>query len=188
MYNIIIFASGSGSNAAQIMQYAKATNNYNIALVVTNNATAGVITIARGYGIPVLVINNAYVNSEALVTHLQSFNANLIVLAGFLRQIPTLLLQAYTNKVINIHPSLLPKYGGQGMYGHYVHEAVHAAQETITGCTIHVVNEVYDEGKIIHQATVQITATDTPTTIAAKVLEQEHTTYKLVIWDYLKAL
>ncbi len=175
---IAIFASGAGSNARKIMEHLAHHAALEVVLVVCNKPGAGVIQIAGEKGVPVLMIErehflrgNAYV-SELKLRHVVDF----IVLAGFLWKVPAKLVEAYPGRIINIHPALLPKYGGKGMYGHHVHEAVIAAKEQESGITIHFVNEQYDEGAIIFQAKCPITESDTPETLANKIhaLEHEH--------------
>ncbi len=173
---IAIFASGAGSNAAKIITHLKNHASIRVQLVVCNKPGAGVIQIAADNGIPVLMIEkekffrgNAYVDE---IKHRSGID--FIVLAGFLWKVPTALIEAYPNRIINIHPALLPNYGGKGMYGMHVHEAVIAAGEKESGITIHYVNERFDEGEHIFQARCEITAADTPETLAQKIHELEH--------------
>jgi phosphoribosylglycinamide formyltransferase-1 len=177
MKNIVIFASGSGSNAENIAEYFKDSKSVKITAVFTNNANAGVINKMKKYGIPCVIFNKDDFKSSAYFTiKLYQYRPDLIVLAGFLWLIPTYLVTEYPNKIINIHPALLPKFGGKGMYGMHVHEAVKAANETETGITIHYVNSKFDEGEIIFQTNTPLTETDTPETIAQKIhaLEMEN--------------
>ena len=173
--SLILFASGRGSNAEAIIQHFEKTKQAGVALIVCNNEKAGVIDIALRYNIPFLIINKKTFEEQLLITQLQQYAPNLIVLAGFLWKIPSSLIQAFPNKIINIHPALLPRYGGKGMYGLRVHEAVMAAKEKETGITIHYVNEHYDEGGTILQANCALSATDDVPDIARKVAKLEHT-------------
>ena len=177
MTNLAIFASGSGSNAQNIAEYFKDHNAVNVKLILTNNPDAYVLERVKNLNIPAVVFSrDDFYRSENVLDILKKYNIDFIVLAGFLWLIPDNLIKQYPDKIINIHPALLPKYGGKGMYGAKVHEAVHAAGETETGITIHYVNEKYDEGKIIFQAKAKITQSDTPDNLASLVhaLEYEH--------------
>lgn len=177
MTNIAIFASGTGSNARKLMEYFEHSDTVRIALVVSNKKDAGVIDIAASFGVPTVLLQRAsFYETRHFFAVLAEKEIDFIVLAGFLWLIPTYLVEAYPNKIVNIHPALLPKYGGKGMYGMHVHEAVRAANDTQSGITIHYVNDRYDEGDIIFQAACPIADTDTPTDIARKVqmLEHEH--------------
>ena len=175
MKQIAIFASGTGSNAEAIIEYFRGHAAVNVALVVTNNPEAGVIKIAhRNKIISAIVSKTALNHPEILGRVLATLNIDLIVLAGFLQLIPEYLLQRYPNRIINVHPALLPKHGGKGMYGMRVHEAVLANGDTETGITIHYVNERYDEGEVILQKNTVIAAGDTSETIAQKVQKLEH--------------
>jgi phosphoribosylglycinamide formyltransferase 1 len=182
MQRIAIFASGSGSNARQIMAHFAASEQVQVALVVTNKANAGVLDIARSYGVPTRVITRAELyDSEVLLIELRAQSIDFIALAGFLWLMPAYLVRAYERRIVNIHPALLPRYGGRGMYGHHVHQAVHAAGERQSGISIHWVNEHYDEGDIIFQATCDLAPDDTPDDIARKVLAVEHAHFARVI-------
>lgn len=177
MKNIVIFASGSGSNAENIANYFKDSKSVKITAVFTNNASAGVISKMEKFGIPCEIFNKDYFkNRDYFTIKLYQYRPDLIVLAGFLWLIPNYLVSEYPNKIINIHPALLPKFGGKGMYGMHVHEAVKAANETETGITIHYVNQKFDDGEIIFQAKTLLTEQDTPETIAQKIhlLEMEN--------------
>lgn len=171
--NIAIFASGGGSNAEQIIQHFKTSDKINVRLVVTNSATAGVIQRAEKHGIESQVHPYKVSNIE-LINELKKCKIDLIVLAGYLKKIDTELIKMYPNKIVNIHPALLPKFGGKGMYGMNVHRAVVAAEEEISGPTIHYVNENYDEGAIIEQHSCVIEKNDTPEDVQKKVLKLEH--------------
>lgn len=175
MKKIAIFASGSGSNAQKIAEYFSANTQVEISLILTNNPTAGVIERARKLHIPVLVFDKTtFTKTNKIVKLLQNQQIDLIVLAGFMMLVPTNLVESFQNKIINIHPALLPKYGGKGMYGHFVHEAVVEAKEKESGITIHYVNEKYDEGAIIFQAKCEVASTDSPDDVAHKVQILEH--------------
>lgn len=186
MIKIAIFASGSGSNAAAICDYFKGRDQIKIALIVTNNPHAGVIDRAVERGIPTVKIDKARLISPDFETYLKEKMAiDYIVLAGFLKQIPSNLISAYRDKILNIHPSLLPKYGGKGMYGMRVHRAVSEAKEEVTGLTIHLVDEEYDRGRPLFQKKVAIAPGEDPESIAAKVLKLEHYHYPRTIEQYI---
>ena len=187
---IAIFASGAGSNARKIIEYFEkrtAGGSVNgtgtksaaikVSLIVCNVPGAGVLEIAKEKGIPSLIINKTDFSATGYVESLQNADINFIVLAGFLWKVPEVLVRAYPKAIINIHPALLPKYGGKGMYGARVHEAVIAAKEKESGITIHWVNEHYDEGAIIFQASCSIDANDTAETLANKIHALEHAHY-----------
>lgn len=181
MKKILLFASGSGSSVRTILQNFYERNDISFPAIITNNKEAGVIEIARAAGVEVIVVNRELFNSEVFIDVIDLLQPDLLVLAGFLWKIPDYLVKAYPGKIINIHPALLPKYGGKGMYGHHVHEAVIAAGETESGMTIHLVNEHYDEGTILLQKKVDVLPSDTPETLAKKVLKLEHEWYSKVI-------
>ena len=184
---LAIFASGSGSNAEKIAEYFKNHPNIEISLILSNNPQAGVIARARKFQIPVVLFDKKTFNdTNRIVELLQNQHIDLVVLAGFMMLIPEAMVQAFPNKIINIHPALLPKYGGKGMYGHFVHEAVVAAQESESGITIHYVNEHYDEGTIIFQASCPVSPTDTPQDVAKKVQVLEHQHFPEVVEQVLK--
>ena len=173
--HIAIFASGAGSNARKIIEYfEKRGLAIKVSLIVCNVPGAGVIDIAKEKGIPTLMINKAEFAATGYVESLQNAEIQFIVLAGFLWKVPEVMVRAYPKAIVNIHPALLPKYGGKGMYGARVHEAVMAAGEKQSGITIHWVNEHYDEGAIIYQATCEVTPSDTPDTLANKIHALEH--------------
>lgn len=177
MVNIAIFVSGSGSNCENIIRYFQTNEQVNIALVVSNRADAYALTRAKNLNVPSVVLPKADFNNEEKVLKLMSdHRIDFIVLAGFLLMIPDWLIAAYQRRIINLHPALLPKFGGIGMYGHHVHEAVHKANETETGMTVHWVSNVCDGGEIIAQFRTPITPDDTPDDIADKehILEMEH--------------
>lgn len=183
---IAIFASGTGSNAKAIIKYSK-TANYEVVLIVSNNENAGVLNFSELYDIDALVIDKEnFYNKTLILDFLLEKEIKLIVLAGFLWLIPDYLLSGYYNKIINIHPSLLPNYGGKGMYGSNVHEAVFNAKENESGITIHLVNEAYDKGEILLQKTIDISQEKSPKDIAKKVLVLEHLLYPQIIEKYIK--
>jgi phosphoribosylglycinamide formyltransferase-1 len=176
--HIAIFASGKGSNAQAIIDYFKGHSTIKVALIVTNNKTAGVIQIAKDSRIPFDIISPTELKEEETILDLLDiYQIDLIVLAGFLLLIPAYLVRAYPNKIINIHPALLPKYGGKGMYGLKVHETVLANKESETGITIHYVNEKYDEGEYIAQYRCHVEPSDSKEMIVKKVNELEHEYY-----------
>jgi phosphoribosylglycinamide formyltransferase 1 len=184
--NVAVLASGGGSNAEEIFKYFRDHPHIAITIVLTNNPQAGVIERARRFDIPTVVFNKAEFNdSGTVMSWLSERGVTHIVLAGFLWLIPNYLIRAFPDKIINIHPSLLPKYGGKGMYGEKVHVAVKQAGDKVTGLTIHVVNENYDEGRILLQATCDISEEDSPTDIARKVLQLEHASYPKAIEDWI---
>ncbi len=175
--NIAIFVSGSGSNCENLIKYFKDADRVNCALVVSNKADAYALERATKLGVPTAVTPKAELNDETVMMPLmRKYDIDFIVLAGFLPLVPNFLIDAYPRRIINIHPALLPKYGGKGMWGHHVHEAVKAAGEQETGMTVHYVTPVCDNGEIIAQYRVALTPDDTADDIAAKehVLEMEY--------------
>jgi len=175
MKNIAIFASGKGSNAQAIIEHFKNHSAVKVVLVVSNNPDAGVIHVAHSSKIISAIISKDFFsNEEKMEQLLKSFNLDLIVLAGFLQLVPSFLLKKFPNRIVNIHPALLPKHGGKGMYGKKVHEAVLNSKDAETGITIHYVNEKYDEGKVIFQKKIAIEAADTVETLSQKVQQLEH--------------
>ena len=182
MKNIAIFASGTGSNAKKIIVHFKDHAQIKVALIVSNKKTAPVLDLAKTHDIPSLVINRPlFYKSKDILKIFNGYNIDFVVLAGFLWLIPKYLVQAFEQRIINIHPALLPKFGGKGMYGMNVHRAVKAANESESGISIHFVNENYDEGNIIFQASCPITSENSPEEIAQKVLRLEHLYYPNVI-------
>lgn len=177
MRQIAIFASGSGSNAQQISEYFKDHPTIQVRLILSNNPGAYVIERAVKMGVPTYLFNrDEFYTSEKVLKVLQECGISFIVLAGFLWMVPDYLLKAYPGRIINIHPALLPKFGGKGMYGEKVHQAVIQSGEKRTGISIHYVNERYDEGEIIFQESFDINSDDTPESIAKRVhaLEYKH--------------
>lgn len=188
MKRLVIFASGSGSNVEAIASYFKDYPSIEIAAVLTNKKAAGVLDRCERLGISAFYFNREALYQSGLVADiLKSIGPDLIVLAGFLWKIPEDLITAFEGKMINIHPALLPKYGGKGMYGLRVHKAVKEAGESESGITIHYVNPHYDEGQVIFQATTPLNPEDSPEIIARKVLELEHRYYPRIIKKLLTA-
>ncbi|MDE3251654.1 MAG: phosphoribosylglycinamide formyltransferase [Bacteroidota bacterium] len=185
--SIAIFASGAGSNAEKIIQYLKDHPVIRVALIVCNKPEAGVLHIAAAAGIPTLLIEKErFFRGDSYLSELAAHEIRFIVLAGFLWKIPDALIKAYPDRIINIHPALLPKYGGKGMYGMRVHESVIAAKEKESGITIHYVNEHFDEGKPIFQTTCIIEPDDTPEKLAQKIHQLEHTYFPETVVSVLK--
>ena len=177
MMNIAVFVSGNGTNCENIIKYFQDDNDINISLVISNRQDAYALKRAAKYGVTCKVLSKSEINDEHIVLPiLQKFSIDFIVLAGFMLIVPEFIINKYYNKVINIHPSLLPKFGGKGMYGHHVHEAVKAAGETETGITIHFVNNICDGGGIIAQFKINLTQHDSVEDIESKIhlLEQKH--------------
>ncbi|NNE28741.1 MAG: phosphoribosylglycinamide formyltransferase [Saprospiraceae bacterium] len=182
MKRIAIFASGTGSNAQKIIEFTKNLQDQEVALVVTNKSDAGVLEIAEKNEIESLVINRRSLNeTNKLLEFLIQKGIDFIVLAGFLLLVPRYLVKAFPKRIVNIHPALLPKFGGKGMFGNKVHQAVKAAGELTSGPTIHYVNEHYDDGAVIFQAECSIDQQDSSEDIAAKVLQLEHKYYPKVV-------
>ena len=180
--NIAILAAGSGTNAEHIIRHFEGDEQLFVSLVLTNKFDAGVIERVKATKTPCHFIpTEEWKNGSQIVELLRSYRIELVVLAGFLLRIPDLLLHEYPNMIINIHPSLLPKYGGKGMYGNRVHQTVVENGETETGITIHYINEHYDEGAIIFQATCPVLPSDTPEDVACKVHQLEYQYYPQVI-------
>lgn len=179
---IAIFASGSGSNAQRIAEYFASTGLLEISAIYCNNPKAYVLERAKLLGIPSILFNrNEFYHTSLILDDLKSRKTDWIVLAGFLWLIPDPILKAFPQRIINIHPALLPAYGGKGMFGMKVHESVIASGEKQSGITIHHVNELYDEGNIIFQATCQVQPGDTPEMLAAKIHELEYEYFPVVI-------
>lgn len=174
IHNLIIFASGTGTNAKAVIEYFKNDPRVQVSLIVCNNPAAGVIRNAEKENIPVLLIDRDSFGQDSFPRLLSEYNPSLILLAGFLWKIPESTVRTYEGKIINIHPALLPAYGGKGMYGMRVHESVLAAGEKKSGITIHYVNEKYDEGAIILQAQCPVLPDDTADVLAARIHRLEH--------------
>jgi phosphoribosylglycinamide formyltransferase-1 len=177
MTNVAIFVSGSGTNCENIIRYFKDSEEVKISLVLSNKADAYALVRAKNMTVPTAIMNkNDFNDREKMMTLMKEYEIEFIVLAGFLLIVPDFLIEAYDRRMINIHPALLPKYGGKGMWGHHVHEAIKAAGETETGMTVHWVSDVCDGGEIIAQFSTPLSPDDTPEDIAHKehLLEMEH--------------
>ncbi|MBO6216965.1 MAG: phosphoribosylglycinamide formyltransferase [Prevotella sp.] len=186
MKNIAILVSGSGTNCENIIRYFQDSDQVSVSLVISSRADAYALVRASKLGVPTQVMSKSEFSDESLLMPLlRQYQVDFIVLAGFLLMVPDFLLSAYPQKIVNIHPSLLPKYGGKGMWGHHVHEAVKAAGDTETGITIHWVSEICDGGEIIAQYHTPLTTDDTPDDIAAKVHMLEQQYYPKVIEEII---
>lgn len=189
VFKIAVAASGGGSNAQKIIEHFAQSTAVEVALVACNKLEAGVLEIAQQHGIPTLLIERErFFRGDGYVPVLKEQGIGLIVLAGFLWKVPQTLINAFPKKIINIHPALLPKWGGKGMYGAHVHEAVLAAGEKETGITIHYVDELYDHGAVIFQARCAVADGDDAATIAKKVQQLEHYYYPRVIEEVIMKL
>lgn len=178
---IVIFASGSGTNAENLIKYFNAKATGAVVAVFTNNPNAKVIDRAKNLNVPTVIFSKNDFNESKVLHEINSFEPDWIVLAGFLLKLPESFVAAFPDKIINIHPALLPKYGGKGMYGMHVHRAVVENREKETGITIHYVNENYDEGSIIFQKKVTVLVTDTPEVVAEKIHELEQRYFPEVV-------
>lgn len=185
MKKILLFASGTGSNVENILKYFKDNDEIGVVSVFSNNPKALVLTVAEQHGVPTYVFDRAALEGGAVLNALNEAQPDLIVLAGFLWKMPEAIVHSYPDKIINIHPALLPKYGGKGMYGMNVHRKIFEEKEQETGITIHYVNEHYDEGVYIMQQSVSIADCSTPEEIAAKVHVLEHLHFPRVIAQIL---
>jgi phosphoribosylglycinamide formyltransferase 1 len=184
---IAIFASGSGTNAEEIMKYFQHNSSVKVVLLLSNNPEAYALERAKKFNVPSRVFNREqWKSTECVLEWLAEKKVTHIVLAGFLWLVPTSLIKAFSGKIVNIHPALLPKHGGKGMYGMKVHEAVKTSGDTETGISIHVVNEHYDEGELLFQAKCPVVDSDTPATIAQKVHQLEYKHFPSVIEQWLK--
>jgi phosphoribosylglycinamide formyltransferase 1 len=182
MKNIAIFASGAGSNAREIIERLHKPGKVKVALILTNNPNAGVLRIAEENSIRSIILDKErFFRGDGYVGELNSQQIDLVVLAGFLWKIPATLIEAFPGGIVNIHPALLPKYGGKGMYGDNVHQAVIDADERESGITIHYVDEHYDNGDIIFQAKCEVKENDTPASLAARIHDLEHRHFSEVI-------
>ncbi len=187
--NIAIFVSGSGSNCENIIRYFAHSHHIHVSLVISNKADAYALQRAKNLNVPSVVLSKKDLQQQDIVMPLlQQYDIQFIVLAGFLVMIPDYLIEAFDHRMINLHPALLPKYGGKGMWGHHVHEAVKAAGETETGMTVHYVSNVCDGGEIIAQFSTPIDPDDTPDTIAAKEHELEMRHFPQVIEQLINNL
>ena len=184
--HIAIFASGSGTNAEQIISHFKGSSAGNIKILCSNKPDAYALVRAQKHNIPTCIFSrDEFYKSDKIIKRLQEEEIDLIVLAGFLWLVPVELIRAFPNKIINIHPALLPNYGGKGMYGMYVHKAVIESGDAESGISIHYVNEKYDEGKIIFQARCKIDRDDTPETLAKKIHQLEYEYFPKVIEELI---
>jgi phosphoribosylglycinamide formyltransferase-1 len=185
MKKIVIFASGSGTNAQNIVLHFTNSSKSHQFHIFSNNANAKVLEKAQNLAVPSKIISKDDLNSEVLLNYLMEIQPDLIILAGFLLKFPSNCIEAFPNKIINIHPALLPKYGGKGMYGMNVHRAVVENKEAETGITIHYVNENYDEGNIIFQTSVSLSGEETPDDVANKIHELEQAHFPVIIEEII---
>ncbi|SFB75040.1 phosphoribosylglycinamide formyltransferase-1 [Flexibacter flexilis DSM 6793] len=186
---IAIFCSGSGSNAQKIMEHFQENDFGKVVLLLANTPKAYALERAKALNVETFVFSRTdFYQTDAVLEQLRRVEADVLVLAGFLWLVPSNLIAAFPQRIINIHPALLPKFGGKGMYGHHVHEAVKAAAETESGMTIHLIDQEYDKGQVLFQAKCSIAATDTPEDIGAKVLRLEHAHFAPTIEAYLKQM
>lgn len=179
--NIAIFASGTGTNAQRIIEYFRTDSAIKVSLVVCNKTNAGAISIAQKENVPVLLLHKEHFLNTGYVKELREHNIGFIILAGFLWQLPSILIKCYSDKILNIHPALLPAYGGKGMYGSFVHEAVIKNNNRQSGITIHFVDEEYDNGRIIFQATCNLIDNETASSLSEKIHLLEHAHYPVMI-------
>ena len=187
--HISIFASGAGSNAQKIIDHFRNSDSVKVVLIVCNKPGAGVINIGEKENIPVLLIEKErFFRGDAYVPVLREVKTDLIVLAGFLWKVPARLIEAYSKRIINIHPALLPKYGGKGMYGQFVHEAVLKSGDEKSGITIHYVDEHYDNGDVIFQTTCDVMKEDNAETLAQRIHQLEHKHFPVVVEEVVRAL
>ncbi len=185
-FKIALFASGNGTNAEAIMKHFQYHNSIEVALMLCNNKEAKVHERSHRYNVPSFTFSRTeFKDATFTISYLERYSITHLVLAGFMWLIPAYLVKAYSNKIINIHPALLPKFGGKGMYGKYVHEAIKLAGETVTGITIHLVNEHYDEGTILLQKSCDVTILDTAEDIAKKVHQLEYEFYPVQIEKWI---
>lgn len=185
---IAILASGSGSNAQRLIEHFAGSTTAEVVVVGCDQPAAGVLQRAWDLGVPSYLFTGGELRSGTVQRELLALHVDLVVLAGFLRLIPAEMVRAFPDRIVNIHPALLPRYGGKGMYGHHVHQAVIAAGEQESGITIHRVNEHYDEGAILFQAKCPVLPDDTPATLAARIHALEHAHYPTVVEDLLRTL
>ena len=183
--NIVVFASGSGSNAVKIYEYFSGLNNVNIVSLYCNNPNAKVLERFKSFNIDTVLFSKDDLKSNIILNSLKNVNPDLIVLAGFLLKIPKDITNFFKNKIINIHPALLPLYGGKGMYGENIHKAVIKNKDKMSGLTIHYVNDKYDDGAIIFQKTIRIEPGETPLSLSKKILTEEHINYPVEIGKLL---
>jgi len=186
MQRIAILASGTGTNALNIIEHFAESSEVEVKLIATNNKLAGVLNVAVDNGIASFILTKKnFLESSDFVDYLKKLKINYVILAGFLWKVPSNMIEAYKNKILNIHPALLPKHGGKGMYGHHVHEAVHKSKAAESGITVHLVNEQYDKGAIYFQVRTSIKKEDTPMDIERKVRELEIAYYPDVIEKFI---
>jgi phosphoribosylglycinamide formyltransferase 1 len=186
MKSIVIFASGSGTNAEKIINYFHDQAEIKVTALFTDKPECGAAQIADIYGVDKVVFNKKELAEGVVLTKLRELNPDLIVLSGFLKLLPVEIIRAFKKKIINIHPALLPKFGGKGFYGNFVHEAVLKAKEKKSGITIHLVDEEYDRGKILLQKECKVNKEDTPVSLAERVRILEHKYFSVVIENILK--
>lgn len=187
MKKLAIFASGSGTNAQNLITHFNSGSFAKAELIVCNKSGAYVLERAKNMGIKSVLLTKEELQSPLILQILQQHDIDFIILAGYLLKIPATLINEYPNKIINIHPALLPKFGGKGMYGHHVHEAVVASGEKESGITIHLVNEIYDNGRILFRALCPVLSSDTPDDVAAKIHELEQAHFPAVVEDYIRS-
>ena len=189
MKRLAIFASGSGSNAEQIINYFHGNGEVSVELILSNKPKAFVLERAKKLGVESIVFNrDQFYNSDDVVDLLKSKGIDLVILAGFLWLVPKNLIESFPDRIVNIHPALLPKYGGKGMYGSHVHEAVVANKEKETGITIHLVDEIYDNGAILRQEKCEVLSSDTPESVAEKIHKLEYEHFPKTIEEYLSKI
>lgn len=188
MINLAIFASGNGSNAQALIEYFADNNNINVQMIVCNKEQAYVLERAKKFNIRAFILNKEQLcaeNPTELFNLLEENNIDYIILAGYLLKIPSSLINKYTHKIINIHPSLLPKFGGKGMYGMNIHRAVVDAKEKKTGITIHLIDEIYDNGEVLFQISCDVEPQDTPDDVAKKIGQLEQTYFPKIVEKYI---
>jgi phosphoribosylglycinamide formyltransferase 1 len=185
-HRLAILASGKGTNAARLIEYFRGHSTIEVAAVLTNKSTAGVLEIASDKGITSKMLSNAeFEEGSAVLQFCKDMHIHSLVLAGFLRQIPVALIDAFPNRILNIHPAILPDFGGKGMYGDFVHQAVLDSKKEYSGVTIHLVNANYDEGMFLCQAYTAVAESDTVASLRQKVQQLEHVYYPVAIENYL---
>lgn len=185
MKSLVVFASGKGSNADNLINYFLKQNKARVVVIFTNNPNSGAVDVAKKHNLPAVVFSKDDLNSEVVINKVKFFNPDLIILAGFLLKIPPAIISYFSGKIVNLHPSLLPKYGGKGMYGNFVHEAVVSNHEIETGITIHWVDENYDQGAIIAQYRTAISIGEEISEVARKVAKLEQKYFPQVIENLL---